>query len=70
MRVVCIGAGPASLYTAILLKKAFPETDITLYEQNRADDTFGWGVVFSDETLGHFEEADAETIHAITSHFA
>ncbi len=69
MRVVCIGAGPASLYTAILLKKAYPETDITLYEQNRADDTFGWGVVFSDETLGGFEEADAESYAEIRSHF-
>ncbi len=69
MRVVCIGAGPASLYTAILLKKALPETDITLYEQNRADDTFGWGVVFSDETLGGFEEADAESYAEIRSHF-
>ncbi|MDJ0520615.1 MAG: FAD-dependent monooxygenase [Planctomycetota bacterium] len=69
MRVVCIGAGPASLYTAILLKKAYPETEITLYEQNRADDTFGWGVVFSDETLGGFEEADAESYAEIRSHF-
>ncbi len=69
MRVACIGAGPASLYTAILLKKAFPETELTLYEQNRADDTFGWGVVFSDETLGGFEEADAESYAAIRAEF-
>ena len=70
MEVVCLGAGPASLYTAILLKKRWPDASIRLYEQNKPDDTFGWGVVFSDETLGHFEEADAESIREITSHFA
>jgi len=70
MEVVCIGAGPASLYTAILLKKANPSASIRIYEQNKADDTFGWGVVFSDETLGGFEEADAETYHAIRREFA
>ena len=51
MDVVCIGAGPASLYSAILLKKNWPDATIRLYEQNRADDTFGWGVVFSDEDV-------------------
>jgi anthraniloyl-CoA monooxygenase len=70
MKVVCVGAGPASLYTGILLKKAFPACDIRLIEQNQPDDTFGWGVVFSDETLGHFEEADPESYAAITSRFA
>ncbi len=70
MKVVCIGAGPASLYSGILLKKAYPQSDIRMYEQNAADDTFGWGVVFSDETLGHFEEADAESYRAITEQFA
>ncbi|MDA1195189.1 MAG: FAD-dependent monooxygenase [Planctomycetota bacterium] len=69
MDVVCIGAGPASLYTAILLKKLDPGISIRLYEQNRPDDTFGWGVVFSDETLAHFEEADPETYHAIRAEF-
>ncbi len=70
MEVVCLGAGPASLYTAILMKKAFPDIDLRLYEQNRADDTFGWGVVFSDETMGGFEEADPESYHAIRKQFA
>ncbi len=69
MEVVCIGAGPASLYTAILLKKANPDASIRLYEQNRPDDTFGWGVVFSDETLGGFEEADPESFRAIQEQF-
>ncbi len=70
MRIVCIGGGPASLYFAILMKKAFPPVDIEIYERNRADDTFGWGVVFSEETLGHFRDADAELYDAITDAFA
>ena len=61
MRISCIGGGPASLYFALLMKKAYPDADITVHERNKADDTFGWGVVFSDETLGHFETADPES---------
>jgi anthraniloyl-CoA monooxygenase len=61
VRISCIGGGPASLYFALLMKKAYPDADITVHERNKADDTFGWGVVFSDETLGHFETADPET---------
>ena len=57
MRIASIGGGPAGLYFAILMKQACPETEIDIYERNRADDTFGWGVVFSDETLGNFETA-------------
>lgn len=70
MRIACIGGGPAGLYFSILMKKARPETEIAIYERNRADDTFGWGVVFSDETLGNFEEADPESYRAITDEFA
>ena len=69
MKIVSIGGGPAGLYFSILMKKAFPETEITVYERNRPDDTFGWGVVFSDETLGQFEEADFASFSAITSSF-
>lgn len=69
MRVHCLGGGPASLYFAILIKKAFPDTAIKIFERNRADDTFGWGVVFSDETLENFETADRETYDEITSRF-
>ena len=54
MKINVIGGGPAGLYFAILMKKAWAEHDITVYERNRADDTFGFGVVFSDETLEHF----------------
>ena len=65
-----LGGGPAGLYFAILAKKANPETEITVFERNAADDTFGWGVVFSDETLGNLEEADASTYRAIRERFA
>jgi anthraniloyl-CoA monooxygenase len=70
MRVTCIGGGPGGLYTAILMKRAFPEAHVTVHERNRPGDTFGWGVVFSDETLGGFQEADPESFAAITEAFA
>ncbi|MFM7280417.1 MAG: NAD(P)-binding protein, partial [Planctomycetia bacterium] len=49
MRIACLGGGPAGLYFAILMKQAYPDSRITVFERNRPDDTFGWGVVFSDE---------------------
>jgi anthraniloyl-CoA monooxygenase len=70
MRVVSIGGGPAGLYFAILMKKADPSHAITVVERNRPDDTFGFGVVFSDATLENFQEADPETHAAITGAFA
>ncbi|MFO1077012.1 MAG: FAD-dependent monooxygenase [Planctomycetota bacterium] len=70
MKIACIGGGPASLYFALLLKKRVPSVEIDVYEQNRADDTFGWGVVFSDETLGNFEEADPESFARVRESFA
>jgi anthraniloyl-CoA monooxygenase len=69
MRIVSIGGGPAGLYFALLMKRAHPDTEITVHERNRADDTFGWGVVFSSETLGHFRDADAPTYDAIAASF-
>lgn len=69
MKVVCLGGGPAGLYFAILAKKANPNWDITVLERNRPDSTFGWGVVFSDKTMGGFKEADPETHLAITQAF-
>ncbi|MBL8735619.1 MAG: bifunctional salicylyl-CoA 5-hydroxylase/oxidoreductase [Planctomycetes bacterium] len=70
MKIACIGGGPASLYFAILLKKRRPDVEIDVFEQNKADDTFGWGVVFSDETLGNFEAADPESYLRIRERFA
>src|SRR5207245_2831026 len=69
MRIVCLGGGPAGLYFSILAKKANPSWDITVIERNRADATFGWGVVFSDRTMDGFRDADQETHTAITLAF-
>ena len=69
MKITCVGGGPAGLYFSILMKKAYPETEIHVLERNRPDDTFGWGVVFSDETLDNFETADPESYAQITSNF-
>jgi anthraniloyl-CoA monooxygenase len=70
MKVHVIGGGPAGLYFAILMKKAWPQTQITIFERNRPDDTFGFGVVFSDQTLDTFEAYDRESYRAIIGHFA
>jgi len=70
MKIVIIGGGAAGLYFSILMKKADPSHDISLYERNRADDTFGFGVVFSDETLGNFLSHDPDTYDEITNAFA
>ena len=70
MRVVSIGAGPAGLYFSLLMKKADPAHDITVVERNRADDTFGFGVVFSDATLENVADADRESHAEITGNFA
>jgi anthraniloyl-CoA monooxygenase len=70
VKIVCVGGGPAGLYFALLMKKADPAHDVTVVERNRPDDTFGFGVVFSDATLDTFAEADPETHAAITGAFA
>jgi anthraniloyl-CoA monooxygenase len=70
MKIAVIGGGPAGLYFSILMKKADPRTDITVYERNRADDTFGFGVVFSDATLDNFEKYDLPSYRRITQEFA
>ena len=70
MRVACIGGGPAGLYFAISLKLRQPDADITVFERNKADDTFGWGVVLSDETLDNLNDNDPVSAHAIREHFA
>jgi anthraniloyl-CoA monooxygenase len=68
-RVVLIGGGPAGLYAAILLRKALPALKVEIYERNRPDDTFGWGVVFSDQTMSGFRAADPESHDAIIRDF-
>ena len=68
-RIVCLGGGPAGLYSAILFKKALPAARVEVIERNRPDDTFGWGVVFSDKTMVGFREIDRESHDAITDSF-
>jgi anthraniloyl-CoA monooxygenase len=70
MKIAIIGGGPAGLYAAILLKKQRPEAEVAVYERNRADDTFGFGVVFSDATLDNFETYDPPSYRRITQEFA
>jgi anthraniloyl-CoA monooxygenase len=70
MRIVCIGGGPAGLYFAILMKRRDPSHQITVIERNRPYDTFGWGVVFSDETLRNLKGGDPESEARITDGFA
>ncbi|MFL6708734.1 MAG: bifunctional salicylyl-CoA 5-hydroxylase/oxidoreductase [Massilia sp.] len=69
MNIVCIGGGPAGLYFALLMKKQDPAHQITVIERNRPYDTFGWGVVFSDQTLGNLVAADEQTARTILQSF-
>jgi anthraniloyl-CoA monooxygenase len=69
MRIVCIGGGPAGLYFAILMKLRDPGHRVTVIERNRADDTFGWGVVFSDETMRNLKGGDPRTEQRISDSF-
>jgi len=69
MRVLCIGGGPAGLYSALLLKLADARNVVRVVERNRPYDTFGWGVVFSDQTLGNLAAADPPTASEIAGAF-
>jgi anthraniloyl-CoA monooxygenase len=69
MRIVCIGGGPAGLFFSILMKQARPGAELVVLERNRAGDTFGWGVVFSDQTLGNIAAADPPTYERIVRSF-
>jgi anthraniloyl-CoA monooxygenase len=69
MNIAVLGAGPAGLYAALLLKKADPNREITVWEQNPPDASYGWGVVFSDTTLAEFREADHRSYVDITDRF-
>ena len=70
MKVACLGGGPAGLYFAISMKLRDVAHDIAVYERNRADDTFGWGVVLSDETLANLSTNDPVSAETIRKHFA
>ncbi len=70
MKIAVLGGGPAGLYFGLLMRKARPDSEVVIVERNRRDDTFGWGVVFSDGTLGNFQRADPESYAAITASFA
>ncbi len=69
MKIHIIGGGPAGMYFAILMKKADPSHEITVYERNGPDDTFGWGVVFSGKTLANLRVADEASHAEITRSF-
>ena len=65
MRILCLGGGPAGLYFALLMKLQDPAHTVTVVERNRPFDTFGWGVVLSDQTLGNLRVADAVSAQLI-----
>jgi anthraniloyl-CoA monooxygenase len=69
MQIGVLGGGPAGLYFSLLMKRAHPGHDVTVVERNPRGATYGWGVVFSDRTLGSFREADLETYEEITDRF-
>ena len=69
MKILVVGGGPAGLYFGILMKRLDPGHKVVVLERNRPDDWFGFGVVFSDKTIGEVEEADPQTYQAITDHF-
>ena len=70
MRVVCLGGGPAGLYFAISMKLRDPSHEVLVVERNKAGDTFGWGVVFSDQTLGNLRANDPASAAVIEASFA
>jgi anthraniloyl-CoA monooxygenase len=70
MKIASLGGGPAGLYFAISMKLRDPSHDITVFERNKPDDTFGWGVVLSDETLDNLAVNDPASAAEIRSHFA
>ena len=69
MKIVCIGGGPAGLYFGLLMKQQDPSHDVTVVERNKPYDTFGWGVVFSDQTMDNMRREDPVTAAQIQQAF-
>ncbi len=69
MKIVCLGGGPSGLYLAIAMKLKNASHEVAVYERNRADDTFGWGVVFSDQTMENLQAVDPASASAINAEF-
>lgn len=69
MKILCLGGGPAGLYFAISMKLRDPSHDVTVLERNGAGDTFGWGVVLSDDALSRLQKNDPSSAQAIRDHF-
>ncbi len=69
MRIVCIGGGPAGLYFGLLMKRRHPKHSVTVIERNKPYDTFGWGVVFSDQVVDAIMKADPESAREIADAF-
>lgn len=70
MKIACLGGGPAGLYFAITMKLRDPDHHIVVFERNKPDDTFGWGVVLSDESLDNLMTNDPRSAEMIREHFA
>ncbi len=61
MKINIVGGGPAGLYFGLLMKKLDPDHEISIFERDGPNDTYGWGIVFSDKTLSYLDESDHET---------
>src|ERR1700691_1758201 len=70
MKIACLGGGPAGLYFAISMKLRDAAHDVTVFERNRPDDTFGWGGVFSEETFDNITANDPASAETLRAHFA
>lgn len=69
MRIACVGGGPGGLYAALLLKKSHPDWQVDVYERNARGSTYGWGIVFSDQTMDNLAQNDRESRDAIINSF-